>query len=342
MVQALFGVKSTITTTAGVGPALEAEFRAGPLGSFATMSSETESIGYSVVTTPIAAPAGAPTPFKIDARSEYFGTTPSEFSETIAIFTDAGGTVVNGTEAPLFSMIVPVPRATTARVSGQYSTYCYTPGDIHSYGQTRIDETMANFYRSLSDGDKELFGDFKNGYERGYIDKVIIPNAHTFRSGRKYVEFTVGSSGLTVPTIQSIDQFVVTTGTAIKGRLYAGVGAAMKFSFFGLFDIEGVSASLLTGFDVEAAITRGIGGTESWGIVFTSTPNAPSAVSGALSYSVRLYLCRPSNLWARELQFFAPAVAEKPNVDFESSMPSKIMFVVSNIARTLEPRQSSS
>lgn len=333
--QSLFGVKNTFTTTAGIGLAAEAEYRSGPQGSVGSTTTETVSVGYSVATTPFAPDPSAPTRFKVEEHGQYFGTTPSSFVETIAIFKDVGGAIVNGAEAPLFSVIRPVPGSETIRVTGQYGTYCYTPGDIFSYGKNAIDATMARLYGKLSNKNKVFLSP---GYASGYIDGVIIPNARTFPNGKNFLEFTIGGSGGSGAAFESISEALATMGIVLKARKYFGVSGGGMLSLFGILVLEGFSGSTLRGADYETSITAGVGNTTSWGIAFTN--NAPSAVSGAYGYSVKMYVCEPSNLWAREIQLFAKGDVDAGSaIDYEASMPSKIMFVVSNIERTRDPHR---
>jgi hypothetical protein len=230
-------------------------------------------------------------------------------------------------------MITPVLGGDTTRVSGEYGTYCYIPGNIRSYGQGEIDRRMKELYNALSDTEKDQLSP---GYDTGYIENVIIPNAITLPTGKKFVEFTVGGAGGSGTTFQSISEVLATMATIIKESGYGGVSGGATYSFFGLFETS-FTASLLRGGEFEMSISGGVGDTKTWGISFTN--NAPTAVAGAVGYTVRMYICQPSNLWAREVELFATDVVARSKIDFESSLPSKIMFVVSNIQDTLPPRR---
>jgi hypothetical protein len=328
--ESFFGVRAAFTTTKGLGPSVESEFKSGPVGSSEVSTTVTETDGYSVYTTPIAVGSESPTTYKIEAHGEYYGSTPSQLVETIVIFRDTNGNIVSGHEAPLFSVVNPRRGSATIRVSGQYGTYCYTPGDIRTYEQPRIDATMAALYGGLSKRDKQLF---TPGYASGYIENVIIPNAQIISDdNRNYLEFTIGGSGHSASTLEEINREMETFGVSTRGSHYEGVSGGSELSIFGVG--VGFSASLLTGVEFSSSTIRGVDRSRTWGIAFAD--NSPSTVSRGFSYTVKMYICKPSSLWARELQFLAPDLAARSRIDFEGSIPSKIMFVVSNIHRTRE------
>lgn len=328
-VDLLFGVKSSFSTNKGVGPAEESEFKTGPQASLSASTQTSTFTSFAVDTTPVDAPAGFATPYKIESHGEYHGSTLSDIHEDIAIFQDAGGVIVNGSHAPLFSTLRTVRNNNTAAVSGQYATYCYTPGDISSYQAANINQTMAQKYNALSSSQKSFF---TPDYATDYINKVIIPNA-TQLGDNNYLEFTVDGSGHSSNTVEQINQVVATLGWTVQGSLYAGVSGGEELSVFGFG--EGFDASLMVGFDYNFSVSGGVSVGSSWGINFDI--HVPTNVTGAKGYTVKMYICKPNNLWAREMQFFSGQYSPPSGIDFDNSAPSKIMFVVSNIINTLPP-----
>ncbi|MBI3652846.1 MAG: hypothetical protein HY231_17620 [Acidobacteria bacterium] len=326
----LFGVKSSLSTTKGVGPAEESEFKTGPQASLSASTQTTSFSNYSVYTTPIVAPEGFATPFKVEAHGEYHGTTLANIVEDIAIFQDPSGAIISGSQAPLFSSLRTVKNSTTAPVSGQYNTYCYTPGDIYSYQQANINQAIAQKYNNLTSQQKKYF---TPDYATDYIGKVIIPSASKLFGEDNFLQFTIDGSGYSSETIEQINQVVATLGWTVQGSLYAGVSGGEELSIFGFG--EGFDTSLMVGFEYNFSVSGGITIGSTWGIYFDIS--APTNVQGALGYTVTMYVCKPSNMWAREIQYFSGQYSPSAGIDFANSSPSKIMFVVSNIINTLPP-----
>jgi len=323
-----FGVKASFSTTKGVGPATEDEFKTGPQASLSASTQTTTFSSFAVDTTPIVAPAGFATTYKIESHGGYYGSTPSNIVEDSAIFKDADGTIISGSQAPLFSSLRTVKANSTSEVSGQYSTYCYTPGNITSYQENNINAAMAAKYNALTAAQKSYF---TTGYASNYVQDVIAANATQFgtSSDDKYLEFTFSSSGHSATTMEQINQIVATLGWTVEGSYYVGVSGGEEVSVFGFG--EGFSASLMAGFEYNFSVAGGTTVGSTWGIYFNS--NMPTAVNGALGYTVRMYLCKPNNMWAREMQLFSGNgnTTAYSSIDFENSAPMKIMFVVSNI-----------
>lgn len=326
-----FGVKASLSTTKGVGPATEDEFKTGPQASVSASTQTTTFSSFAMDTTPIAAPSGSATEYKIESHGGYYGSTPSNVVEDAAIFKDTSGTIISGSQAPLFSSLRTVKANSTAEVSGEYLTYCYTPGDIHSYQQSNIDSVMRTKYNALSSTQKSYL---TSGYSSGYINNVIIPNA-TQLGQDNYLEFTFSGSGHSSTTMEQINQVVATLGWTVEGSNYVGVSGGEEVSIFGFG--EGFDASLMVGLEYNFSVSGGLTVGSTWGIYYD--PSLPTNVPGALGYTVRMYLCKPSNMWAREIQLFSGSsnTTSYPNIDFDNSAPMKIMFVVSNIVENPQP-----
>lgn len=319
-----FGIKSSVSTTKGVGPAAEDVFKTGPQASISASTQNTTFHSLTVDTTPISASPGASTQYVVDPLGAYHGSTPWEIIENSAIFVDTGNNIVNGSQAPLFSSLQIAKASSTSDISGDYSAYCYTPGDIYSYQKENIDSKMAGLYNNLSSSVRNSH--FTPGYASGYIENVIIPNAVQLGNDN-YLEFSFSGSGHSATTMQQINKVVATLGWTVQGSSYVGGGGGEELSILGFG--EAINTSLMVGFEYNFSVSGGVTESSTWGVSFNSS--VPNNVSGALGYTVRMYLCAPNNMWARELQYFGTDATSYSNIDFDNSAPMKIMFVVSQI-----------
>ncbi len=320
-IDTLYGIKGAITTTNGIGPAVETEYKTGPQQSTSD-SRETKVVNsYAVSTTPTMENQS----LVIGKHGECHGITPPDIIQGAAIFLDIHQTPLSGVSAPLFNSLT-AAIGTSSPISEQFTTYCYTPGNIESYLENNINQTMKDKYNGLSLSQQ---GDLSPDYAIDYINKIIIPNAQDLDGkGKNCLRFSIGASGMTTEGFESISRTMENAGWTYAGTAYAGVGTGIQFNIFGVG--EGINTSLMVGYDC----TSIIGGSEvtetTWGLYFD--PQIPQEVPGAKEYSVAMYLCKPNNLWARELQYFGGSDISGKNIDFANITPSKIMFVVTNIS----------
>ena len=312
-----FGIKTEVDA----GVAEETEFRAGPVGEATATQTVKQTTGFSVYTTPVEDPPGSGSA-RIAHTGEYFGASPPDIVEMATLFIDAAGVIPNGVDAPLFSAFRTVKDINTHRVSGQFAAYAYTPGDVDSYQKAEIDATMRTLYSGLSASEQ---ANLDPGYASGYMESIVYPNAIDL-GGDNYLEFTVDGSGGTSSKYDTIDEVLALVGLSIQGSEY--IGESTETTISAVFVEETFSEKALVGMDFSVELTAQSTQTNSWGISFSA--NAPQSVSGSKAYTVRMYVLKPSNMWARELQYFGDSstVQSYGSVDFVTSQPTKIVFEV--------------
>lgn len=322
--QVLAGIKSSLTTTKGIGPAADLEFSTGPMGSIAAEYQSTNSSGFSVYTSAENAPGSG---FQVAPYGSYYGDTLSEIHEDAAVFYDTGSNLINGNQAPLYSMLRLIKASTTQRTGGSYTSYCYTPGDMSTYTASSINARMQSLYRALNSTQQALLN---SHYGDGtYVQNVMLPHAQSLGLGEDYLEFSFTGSGSYHSGVEVVSSIMATLGWQFHGSAYAGVSGGEEVSIFGFG--EGFDASALVGFQYDLSINAGFGGTGSWGINFTD--DAPVNVPGHITYTARMYFLQPNALWANELQLFG-SPENAGNIDYPNSQPSKIMFLVTMINGT--------
>lgn len=302
----------------------ESEFRAGPMGEISYSVSAESTEGFNVHTTPITdtdQQAGV----RIARNGEYYGSTLPDIVEDATIFVGSDGVVPNGVTAPLFSALRTVKDVSTHRVSGQFSAYTYTPGNIQSYQKSKINSTVGRLYGNLSSSQQ---ANLSAHYASNYMDGVVLPNAQSL-GANNYLEFTLDGSGEQIPKYRQIDEAMALLGISVEGSMYVGESTEATIGI--LVVEETISEEFLAGLDFSMELTTETTAYNSWGI--SASVNTPEAVDGSYVYTVRMYVLKPSNLWARELQYFGDpnTVQNYGNIDFDTSKPSKIMFEVLDI-----------
>ena len=319
-----FGIRSDLTTTKGIGPAYEAEFKAGPSGSEATTHKASTFEGVTIDTALVAEKPGDPSSSVVvspQGRAE--GVSMPTVVETSSLFFDASGRQLSGTVAPYFSSLSPViPRSSPGLDSSLYDVICSTPGDLSTYSEDAINARMAALYESLDPDVREAY--FPDGYASNYLEDVILPHAITIQGERKFLLFQVSPNGTHTSNYSEVDTKALTSGWSLQTSLYVGAGYGEEASIFGFG--EAFSGKTLGGFSFELAVTHGVNQQEGWGV--TTGFSYPDNVPGALSYSVQMYICRSSNLWARELQYMGANAHQAATIDWDSSRPMKVIFVV--------------
>ena len=312
-----FGIKTEVDA----GVAEETEFRAGPVGEATATQTVKTTSGFTVYTTPVQDPPDSGTA-RIGATGEYYGASPPDIVEMATLFIDASGVIPNGVDAPLFSAFRTVKDINTHRVSGQFAAYAYTPGDIDTYQASEIDARMRALYDGLSASEQ---ANLDPGYASGYMENIVRPNAMDL-GGDGYLEFTVDGAGGSASEYEQIDEVMALVGLSIQGSEY--IGESTETTVSAVFVEETFSEKALVGMDFSVELTAQSTQTNSWGISFSA--NAPQSVSGSTAYTVRMYVLKPSNIWARELQYFGSGstVQSYDSIDFVTSQPTKIVFEV--------------
>ncbi len=316
-----FGLKTEVSTSKGVGPAAEASFETGPEGSLEIGSGTTTTQAYSMDT----AAQSNGVDVVISPRGRADGHTLFSISQTAALFYDSNNNLQNGVLAPLYNLLTPVPGHGSYATSTYYDVYSSTPGDINSYTETNINSRMAALYDEAVDNGYGSY--FPSDYAEDYIQQVIEPRAQKMPNGQLFLEYQVNANGGSVTTFESIDEIQATAGWTVDSSTYLGVGFGEEISLFGFG--EEISGSAMAGFSYQLEVVGSVDTNSSWGV--GAEYSYEDYVSGSKYYTVRMYICKPDNLWAREVQFMAQNVVNPDQIDFDSSEPMKIMFVVYGI-----------
>ncbi len=324
---AMLGIKSTVTTTKGFGPAIDVAFKTGASSMFTDSLELITQTAYGVETAITS----------VDGREEVtnagilYGMTAFDMIEDAFLLADVNGEFVGGVTAPLYSRLRPVNGENTHRRSSGYTSYAYVPGDIHTYTEQEINQRMRDLYASLSADKQALFPD---GYGSDYIEEIVKPRAYVLSgseedgSAVKYLEFTVNAAGISRDGFRAIDKTLNETGVSLDGSTYVGVGTGEEVSVFGLG--ESVSASDMVGFEISVESLDSEETGSEWGVNLGVSNSFPFGTSGVPGYTVHMYLLKPDPLWANELRYFSPDGQSIVNNGFELSIsqPAKIMYVV--------------
>jgi hypothetical protein len=321
--KAQFGVRADLNTTKGVGPAADYEFKAGPSGGSESSIETRARVGTTMDTAVVQAGDGQDTHLAVSPRGRADGITLPNVKETVALYY-IGGERISGVKSPLYSSLVPVP-STSEPESTAYDVYASTPGDLSTYSEASINANMKALYDRLPPDQKAKF---TAGYATNYIQDVIQQHAQLTDQGANHLSFRVTASGGKLPDFSQINTRIIESGVAIEEAIYVGVGFGAECSLFGMG--EGFSGKVLMGFEFGSAVTSGVTQSKEWGV--TARYSYPAEVPGALDYTVQMYICKPSPLWARELQYMAQHVTLGDKVAWEDSLPMKIMFVVSQVS----------
>jgi|GEM_PF-6039438 len=324
----MFGIRaSEQVTVEGVSESAEASFKAGVGFYYEEQEDVRNQSGFSVESVVIDN-QGTP---DIDPYGEVYGTTMYELSETSSFFQDLGEALISGLAAPLMSQVTPVPGNRTRRKSSQYGTFAYTPGEIETYTEDSINQTMRDLYNNLSDTDKEKLDP---GYATNYVQNIIIPQAQVlsgsdlFGNARRFLEFTVDSSGVSSDNFKAIQNTFTEASVNLETQAYAGVGVDVDASIFGK-----VEASVQVGFEMSMSAALGFGESQTWGVDTKFQTPFSFGVPGAKRYNVRMYIMKPNAWWAQELELFSGSDALLRAAGFDATLgkPLKLFYIVSDI-----------
>lgn len=313
--QMLFGIKSDISTTKGIGPAIDTQFKAGPNGSLAGTTTTKTKDAESVITSATTSRDGN---LVVSSGGVVHGNTLPTLSETATFFSALSGLIPNSLTAPIYSALSPVS-GTADSLARDYEIYSAVPGDIGSYTKDRINDKMRGLYNDLHSSDRQKLS---SAYARNYVEDVIEANAQYF-GNTPYLEFTIATNGHGAPEFAEVDNIETTFGFTFDASVYVGAFVGEGVSAFGFGEEAG--AKVQAGFDFNLNTVAGLSDTKEWGI--SSKFNLPSGISGAYDYTVRMYVCKPNVLWANELALFGN-MNSADKMSSRSALPGKIFFVV--------------
>lgn len=231
--------------------------------------------------------------------------------------------------------------------NGSYRTYCYTPGDLLTYDAAVINRRMQTLFNGLSAAEQQRFvidgEDFRSFYSEGdYVSRIAARFGHHGfgpSGGRPYLEFSFSESSIGRSEFQATSSFTDGASTFVDGSWYAGVGWEQAFSGVLSAIVVEISANLFSmsgfmvfGTEFSSRLSTREHKASSWGLRLGEFLN-PLARDEA--YTARMYLLRPSRLWAVEMAVFGGA---SPDVDVTTSAPVRILFTVPYVSERLRER----
>lgn len=332
----VIGVRSAISTTAGIGPQMETSVRRGTVKGFSSMTTQTSTAAVTIASKAHLTPGDANS-YSMNESGVFNAWTYPGVSENAFVFSDASGATVSGVSAPLVATLVPTPSSgdRNATSSGAFQTYVAQPGQLTTYQPSVINERMQRLFAALTPAQQALFTidgeDFAPYYTidangRGYVEKITERFATPLNvDGATFLEFAFSENGATSTEFQSTESFRSNGGLFYDASFYSGVGGGAEFEIFGIG--FAMSAYRMSGVEFQSSIVSATGTDSAWGIDLSTYLNVLDA---GQSYTARLYLLQPSKLWSVELRSFSTlAGVENPaQVDLANSAPVRILFTV--------------
>jgi hypothetical protein len=350
-VKSVYGAKAGMKTTAGLGPMIEAAISGGARATQDTSKSRYNATVLSVLTkgqtNPTTGTANETTTLGVRPQGAYVARGYPSVSVSYSFFADRDGTVHAIPSIPMYMGLRLSTATSPVSASGEYQTYCYTPGDLNSYYPDNVNTTMRNLFNALSSDAKAAFTiggkDYSNFYtdpNKSYLDHVVDAfGAKCFGASGKlsYLEFSFGSTENQRSEYQETSALTQASSVFFDSSLYAGLSSGGKISFAGV-ELAGAESYVAVGLELGASYTWKSSSTASWGLSLADylNPLAPEE-----SYTVRMYFFKPSRLWAREMQYFGftgTGMTVPANIDFNNSAPTRFLFTVPTRSPTLNKR----
>lgn len=311
--------------------------------------------------------SGTTTPATTDSlllsgQGAYFGSAPPA-----TIYADLTMVLLrnNSSAQPVMAAALrPGLDGSASAVAGEYSSYCYTPGNLLTYSEEAINYHMKQLYNRLKavpDNDpltgKPLPNDpsaqdftfnhvsYASVYTDGnYVQEVVRRfGSECFGpSGTlPYLEFAFSETGIQRSEFQTTSRFTTGASSYVDGSLYAGMTwdleTEQSVGFLGITAIQVKTLQsegfVMAGSEFSSEVVRSSTSASDWGVKLGEylNPLAPGE-----AYTVRLYLLKPSPLWSREARAFSTLPAGAA-VDVDSA-PLRILFTVPYISDTLRDR----
>lgn len=306
----------------------------------------------------------APPELSISPSGALFGAAPPA-----TIYMDLSLVLRNGETQPTQTLAA-VPRplfdSSVMPIAGEYNSYCYTPGNLLSYTETEINLRMAGLYNDYKDTLAQnspnrfvingvdygiLYAGTDSAPANNYLANVVERfGVKAFGPGgnQPYLEFSFSETGVQRSDYQSTSGFTTGSSFFVDGSFYAGGAWDQQISGgVGALGVVEISINLLStsGFDMIGAeiyseMTTTNTSSTDWGIRLDEflNPLAPGE-----SYTVRMYLLKPSPLWGRELECFGALTTGTmtTTADTTNSSPVRILFTVPYISAPLAARLTS-
>jgi hypothetical protein len=236
--------------------------------------------------------------------------------------------------------------------NGDYHAYCYTPGNLLTYDPGTINERMRSLYERLSSTNKQRFvidgEDYGRLYTSGrYLDDVVAKfGSHNFgpSGGLPYLEFSFSETAIRRSEFQSTSGFTDGGTTYVNASWYVGAGWDQTLSsglgvaagVFGEISLNlfGATGFSMVGTQFSSTLETRNSQSSTWGLRLGEFLNP---LGMGESYTVRMYLLKPSRLWSLEMALFGGA---GNYIDVDGSAPVRILFTVPYVSDSLKARMS--
>jgi hypothetical protein len=252
----------------------------------------------------------------------------------------------------------PTLDATAVAAAGEFASYCYTPGNLLSYQEEVINHRMRKLFFDpntvqndfkFNDTDySSVYGVSSGGttptYQENYVQEVVSrfgANCFGPDGNLPYLEFAFSETGIQRSSFQATSAFTVGGSTFISNSTYGGFAWHLETKLqagLGVLNLEVPMGSdegfAMVGAELSTEMSASTTASSEWGINLGEYLNP---LGPGEAYSVRLYLLKPTPLWARELKNFG-GLSDADAVDTTNSAPIRILFTVPYISDTLKTR----
>lgn len=270
------GVKSTGTTTKGIGPAWDISLTGAHGWGFGQTRS-TQMLNNTL----------QPATLNSDNQSiEPFGTLVGygisiQYNLFRLLQQNSDGTFEVDPNAPQFVQLMPFYSGSATTT---FIPYDVVPGNLQSYTREAWNTRMQQL-----------------GYPgTTYFEDVVLANAIVFENGNEYLDFSWSNGSESVSSFYTTKESYVDSSWNLTAQIWAGFGGGEEVSMFGFG--EAVEAQFLLGLTFDMTATSQTDEAQGWGITLDKywCPETPADGPGIESYTWRLYFLPGSSQWLDE------------------------------------------
>jgi hypothetical protein len=279
------GVRSSLTTTKGIGPAWDIEVGGG--WAWASTST-TEKI--QVMDLKQSVQLTGPDDHHVVRNGSIIGSAMQFFAHVYRFLVPVSPGSPTYKVDPDACQWATMWAAPIGEQALPYTPYSVTPGDITSYTEEAWNATMSRL-----------------GYPgSNYIQEVVVANAYPFKPTAPYLEVPVAVANSPDVSFDMSKSDFTESSWSFDTSVYGGISGGGGIDIFGVG--QEFQWSVLGG--MSSSVSNGHGGTNttSWGvgvegIVLPPLPSdAPENTVGVQTFTARLYLLPASSRWTDELR----------------------------------------
>jgi hypothetical protein len=333
--RAAIGVKVGADSSKGIGIKAESSLSSGVSDLMDTTNSVVSISAMDVSTKGV--PGDNTATFQIAPQGVLFGHNYPTLTQDLFVFVDEANTLqIN--PAMLVGARLRTTGANALSLGGQYDAYCYTPGNLADYETASINTRMYNNFKAPGVVASDFVIDGKNyaSYYTGgdYLTKIIKEfgvNCFGPAGNLPYLEFSFSQEGMQKTQYQETSGFTDAGTYFVDLEIYVGATVGEGIEVFGFGESQSFYG--MAGGELNFSLTSTTGTTASWGVELSGYLNP---LASGESYTVQMYILRPSRLWAAETKNFGGV--DPTQVDVGASAPTRILFTVPYISSTLATR----